>query len=190
MTRLLTIARFPRRASGRAGFSMVELIAVIVIGLILASVAMAGVRIYERDLPVRQQASRLVKAFASARSFAIANNSFFAVQYSPELGIFWIDETDAGGGPLVHKVMRPESIDDKVAVDAIFFGANAADLNQDRLSILFRPDGSSDDVRIFLRMLGAAATDATQTHTVRLYGPTGQARVFENQRLEPTAATP
>lgn len=162
-----------------------ELFAALVVSLILTLVAIAGYRVYQRQMPVKYTAQRLVHSFSAARAFAIAHNDIFCVQYDPVRRNFWIDQTDETGLPVVAKVVRPEVIDEKVAVDGLQFAQGPQVQSGPAIPIRFFPDGSSDDVRIYLRMKADDPATSESIYTVRLYGPTGQSRLFERRRLAP-----
>lgn len=174
----------------RLGFTTVEFIGVMVISLILGTIAMAGFRLYQKELPVKYAARRIVHAFATARAFAIAHNSVYTVQIDRVHRNFWIDETDQVGRPTAPKVTRPEPIDERIEIEAIQFTQTAPVALTDVASVRFFPDGSSDDLRIFMKLELADALDDNNIYSVRLYGPTGQSRVFENQRLATPTPTP
>ena len=164
------------------GFSSIEFFAAAVIGMILTVVAVAGYRVYQRQMPVKFTAQRLVHGFSAARAFAVAHNSYFTLQLDLGHRTFWIDQVDATGAPVAPKVVNPEMLDEKVAVEGVQFGQNPPPPNI-IVPIRFFPDGSSDDVHIFLRMKADNAAADANIFTVRLYGPTGMSRLFENRRL-------
>ena len=161
-------------------FTSIEVLGVVIIGMILVAVAIVGMRLYEKQLPVRGTAGRLTHAFASARAMAISRNSTFMVVVDRHMNSFWIDETDRFGALLVPKVVAPTSLGEAVTIRNAF-PQDAAVLN-----LRFFPDGSSDDVYIYLELLGAREVNrAGDIVTVRLYGPTGVGEVFERELLPP-----
>jgi Tfp pilus assembly protein FimT len=165
------------------GFSTIELFAVVVITLILSVIAVAGYRVYQHQMPVKYTAQRMVHSFSVARAFAISQNTVYAVQIDPVHRNYWIDQTDQNGAPQVPKVVSPELIDAQVDIDSVQFSLGQPVINGPVISIRFFPDGSSDDVHVFFRMKVDDATVPFSIFTVRLYGPTGESRLFENQRL-------
>lgn len=173
----------------RQGFTTTEVMVAVALSLILSVIAVAGMQIYQRESPVRGAASRLMHTFATARTYAVANNSYYAVRIDAAHRNFWIDETDATGGTMAPKVTSTESLGDRVALDSIRLGNTAVQGGQ-VVSLSFAPDGHSDDAAIYLRLEGAPANDMRGFFTVKLYGPTGQGQVFEAQRLSPDGITP
>jgi Tfp pilus assembly protein FimT len=176
-----------RRPAAPRGFSSVEFIGAVVISMVLSVIAVAGYRIYQRDLPLREGARRLAHTFSTARAFAISNNSVYTVQIDRQYHNFWIDETNAVGVPILPKVTRPEPLDDRVRINDILFGANSAVGVASLTPVRFFSDGSSDDVRVFMNLADVQTTDSASICTVRLYGPTGQSRIFEGEWLLPPA---
>lgn len=184
MTRRSTILMSGK--AQRGGFTMLEFSGAMVIALILSIIAVAGFRVFERELPLRHGSKRLVQAFSAARSFAIARNSNFVVRIDKVAKNFWIDETDPRGVTTLPKVTRPEELGPELEVTDVYYGqARIAD-SERFLFFRFYPDGSADDARVMLRRVDTEATDDTSYDTIRLYGPTAQSEVFSGQRLLPT----
>jgi Tfp pilus assembly protein FimT len=170
----------------RWGFTSIEFMGAMVIGAIISVLAIGSYRLYERELPVRHAARRLVHALSSARALAISQNLPYAVLIDRRYQNFWVDQVNAAGATTVPKVVSPEPFGKKVQLIDIQFGLTPVSASAtDPVVIRFFPDGSSEDARIFLRMINAPNAPAA-TYTVRNYGPTGQARVFENQQLATT----
>ena len=162
------------------GFSVVEVLGALVLSLILATVAMVSLRLYQKDLPLNGTANRLAHLMATARAMAISRNGTFAVIIDRTYNNFWVDEIDSAGNKLVPKVISPESIGELVVVDSILPGSGQPAVAR------FNPDGSSDDLYIHLKLKSRQqSTDERDVTTVRLYGPTGQSRVFQQRRLTP-----
>lgn len=170
----------------RRAFSMIEFLGALVVSGIVSSMALVGYRVYERELPVRHAASRLSHAFATARAYAIAQNAIYAVRIDRRYKNFWIDQVTTAGVIQRAKVTRPEPIDDNVVIDDVWFGLSPAGAAADPLTFRFLSDGSSDDGRVFFVLDGKDPAVGTNVYTVRIYGPTGQSKVFANQRLETT----
>jgi Tfp pilus assembly protein PilE len=171
--------------SAAQGFTLVEFTGALVIGLILTLMAMGAYRIFERELPRREAASRLAHCFSTARAFAIARNGTYVVRIDPNARNFWIDETDSAGNMIYPKITRPEEMGQNVSLGDIYVGTVRADDTLPLHSFFFFGDGSSDDARVTLRLREADPNVDANFDTVRLYGPTGMSRVFENQRQRP-----
>jgi Tfp pilus assembly protein FimT len=159
------------------GFTTMELITVIIITMILTTIAVAGYRLYQRDLPIKYAADRLVRTLSTARSYAVANNSYYTVQFDRQYQNYWIDETDDAGTVLVPKVTAPDAVGEQARFAAFQIGGNAVDETVALVPVRFAPDGSCDDARITLQMGGGAAT---LYYDVRVYGPTGVGKVIAN----------
>jgi hypothetical protein len=176
---------FPRHRRRNRGFTALELLGAMVLSLILLTVGMAGFRLYERELPLSGAAGRLTHGLATARTMAIARNSTFTVVIDRRFNHYYIDETDRFGGVLAPQVVAPESFGEQVIVESIL------PLNASVVRARFFPDGSSDELYIHMKLANRVnSNDEADVTTVRLYGPTGQSRVFENQRLTEVAAVP
>ena len=165
-----------------------ELLAAILVMLILTAIAMAGFRLYDQRAPVDHSATRLAHMFSTARAMAISHNTSYGVRVSTEKRNFWIDEIIPSGYPLVSQVVPPEQFADGTIVHDFLYGLNQAPLEPIWL-VRFFADGSSDDVSIILALDTFEPTRDEDFTTVRVYGPTGQTRVFENERRLPGVQT-
>lgn len=164
------------------GFTSAELLIVITIGTILAVIAGAGYRLYERESPVKYAAQRLNRAAATARSYAVTNNDYYALIIDTKFQNFWIDIVDKDGVTIDNgwKVTAPESLGDKVSLVA-WNGTIDGRVPEER-RVVFQPDGSSGNAKLWLKM-GDSASKVY--YAVRIYGPTGQSRVMSDVE-EPT----
>ena len=178
-------AQFTGRAR-RGGFTMVEFTGALVIAMILSIIAVAGFRVFERELPLRHGSKRLLQAFSTARAFAIARNAYYAVRFDTQAGNFWLDETDSQGNPTLPKVTRPEELGEELMISDVYFGQARADDTQPFYVFQFRPDSSADDVRILIKQRESDPGLDASYDTIRLYGPTAHSEVFSGQRLLPT----
>lgn len=193
-------ARVPRRGRSaigdrspvrRGGFTTIELITAMVIGLIVSIIGFSGTRIFQRKLPVKSTAMRLSHALSTARSFAVAQNAYYQLTLDLDHENFWIDEISdplLGQVPpaniLTPKAVSPERIDENVRIEGVTATGVGVLQTTGLAYFIFRPDGSADlDGRIYLLRTRDNAADPGNIFTVRLYAPTGQNAVFPGQRL-------
>src|SRR5690242_12876936 len=106
----------------KRAFTSVEFVGAAALSLILATIALTGYRLYERESPVKSVARRLTQALSTARAFAISGNSPYTLTIDLKYRNFWIDQTNESGTVTVPKVTSPERIDDRVAIDRIMIG--------------------------------------------------------------------
>lgn len=182
--------RIARLGPGLAlrGVTILELIAVIIISLILATMGFSSVLIIRSQAPIDSTTTRLTGALSSARMLAISRNAPYQVSIDLANRNFWIDEiADADASPTVRvtpKVQSPEAIDDSVILEGVFLTGNAAFETGPVVTLAFRPDGSSpSDAYVTFYMRAMDPGIDTSIYTVRLYAPTGQSKIFKKQRL-------
>lgn len=159
---------------------------------------MSGFRIFNEDSRLDSTATRLSHALSTARSFAIAHNSYYQVRLDLNLKNFWIDEIpdpalnpDAEDEPLTPKVQAPEVLGELVEVEGVRFGSLTSTLIDPDpttaslpVSIIFAPDGSAEqDARITFFLTGDDPSIDENIYTVRVWAPTGHSKVFPNQRI-------
>jgi Tfp pilus assembly protein FimT len=173
-----TSTRSRRRALRWRAFTTFELITVVTIMMIVSVTTISGFRLFQGAMPLRGTATRLAHVFSAARSFAIANNTFYQVTLDLDRDVFWIDElADDGSGVITAaKIVSPESTDDLVTIEGIHITGNPFPLTGSLIFVTFNPDGSSDtDANVYIVPLN---DPTSQTYTVRLYAATGHNRVF------------
>ncbi|MCE5229201.1 prepilin-type N-terminal cleavage/methylation domain-containing protein [bacterium] len=171
----------------RRGFTALEVTAAVLIILILAAVGMAGVKLIGHRDRVDESARRLVHAFSVARAMAIGNNTTYTVRIDSTHRNFWLDETSVTGETIAAKVIRPELFEQNVIIDKFIYGPITVNFEEVR-PVRFFADGSSDDVTIQMRNNFDSASNPANIDTIRVYGPTGQCKLFLNERREPSAS--
>lgn len=176
------------KSSWPTGYSMIELLTVIVIMMVLVSLALSGFRIFQHQLPIKSSATRLNEALATARTFAISRNSFFRVTLDLDNGNFWVDEivdpaVNPTALPTTPKVIPTEGIDNNVIIEGVLDTGSTAVLTTGFQHFVFGPDGAADrDARIFFIMRGDDPAAEQNFYTVRLYSPTGHSQVFAKEK--------
>lgn len=185
--KLAYVRRFGNRYHRWGGFSALELALAILILSIMTIIGMVSLRMAGQYDRVHQSASRLQHAFSVARSMAIANNSTYTVWIDMTHHNFWVDETYMNGQTIAAKVVHPQLLEANVAIDTFIYGTVTTNIEAVR-PVRFFADGSCDDVTIMLRNDGDSASNPKNIDTIRVYGPTGQTRLFENERREPTTS--
>ncbi len=85
-------------------------------------------------------------------------------------------------------MVHPQLLEENVVIDTFIYGTVTTNTEAVR-SVRFLADGSCDEVTIMLRNAGDKASDSENLDTIRVYGPTGQTRLFENERREPTTSS-
>jgi Tfp pilus assembly protein FimT len=186
-----------RRARTPVGFSVIELLGAVVLCMIVATMAFAASRVFERPLALSSAAGRLAGAMATARTMAVsqadANVGYAVVIDRATSGTqtlesrprFWIDKFDVNNGKTTAaKVVAPETFGEKAWLDAIY--VNGSINNNGVVHLRFWDTGIGDDAYVHLKLKADVNDASTSTvTTVRLYGATGQPRVFEHRKLVP-----
>lgn len=162
------------------------------ISVVVSVIGFSGFRIFNKNLPARTVTRRLVHAMSTARSFAIARNTYYQVTIDLDNRNFWIDETidpaadpnaPPNGQAFTPKVVSPESVDHRVAIEGVFYGSSATPVTTGVQTIVFRPDGSStQDARVRFYQSGDDPSFATSIHTVRVYAPSGLSKAYPHER--------
>ncbi len=177
---------------GRRGFTIVELLTILVLGMVLAVIGFSGTRLFDRTRPVESSARRFSHALSTARALAIARNGFFQVTLDLGERNFWVDEVTeppeedslpgTAPGVVRPKVVPAEALHSHVRVVGVEDTGAQAPATSGLQRFVFGPDGSaSRDSRIVFVHARDDPTVPGNLYTVRLYGPTGHNKLFERR---------
>lgn len=178
--------------STNTGFSLLEMITAMTIGLVVSVIGFSGMTMFQNKLPIKSTTDRFVHALSTARSAAIGQNSFFQVTVDLDNESFWIDEvldplTNAQLPPfniIKPKVIPPEKLEKRIEIESILdIGSNSV-FNDGLQFFIYRPDGSAvRDAKIYFIRKTDDSDKAMNFYTVRLYGPTGASQIFPNRKI-------
>lgn len=193
MNSLNITAKRVTRVGRRRGFSALETITVLAIGVVVSVIGFSGFKLFNKNLPCKTVTRRLTHALSTARAFAIARNTYYQVSIDLDNRSFWVDETiDPAANPatppagqrFTPKVVTPEGIDPRVIVEGVLYGASGSPVTTGVQKVIFRPDGSStQDARFRFYQIGDDVNFGTSFHTVRVYAPTGASKAYPHQKL-------
>lgn len=182
-----TVLPLARRVRRRAT-SMPELLVVLTILMILVGLSSSLYVTSRRSTEVESQASKIRKAFITARSFAIAKGTkhYQVTFFLDEPGSFWLDSidrtatTDLSTIPDIDepKITTPEYVFDTIEI----VGATGGIYNEENntWSYRFFNDGSCDGGSIFLKRFADDA-EGSKYCEVKLYGATSQVKIKLDQ---------
>ena len=85
-----------RRAFRRAGFTLLELILVMMIAAIVLSMAAPSLRMFANARPVANTAAQFVALTDYARSQAISEGRTYRLNLDPDKGLFWLTAQEGG----------------------------------------------------------------------------------------------
>lgn len=178
---------FPVPKGPRRGFSTLEMVTALAIGMVLTVVGLAGLRLFQSERRVESAADRFSGALSAARTLAVSQNGFYRVALDLDNSNFWIDEIDDPdvnpGVSLTPKVVHPEAVGDLVEVEGVLYQGAGSIVSTGTQEFVFSPDGSADnDAVITFILTGLDPNDEENLFSVRLYGPTGQNKVFPRER--------
>jgi prepilin-type N-terminal cleavage/methylation domain-containing protein len=185
------------RLRKHAGFSLLELMAVVTIALILTIVAVNSYSAMKQRRSLRSGAESVRDVLTNARSLAVSRNAWHRVviqlrdpvtNNTSKTG-FWIDEIDPGTSTNPNPITLdtatralvvpwqglPESV---TIVDASIRGTSitAATANP-YLVMRFMPNGSSDEANIRLRETSSATPTGQIDSEVRLFSATAKSKI-------------
>ncbi len=165
---MTTIISLPMPRTGRAGYTLLELLLVLGILVVLAGITMPMALDTMETHRLRASADRVQGAFADARNQSIRSGNEVAFYYQPGFRTFFVMEFN----PLIPKPLPPIP-DEEMALSAtsdirsnilemgvLFAGANVSPDSRSQVSqvtdipnysrILFYPDGTAQPARVYL----------------------------------------
>lgn len=169
------------------GFSTLEMVTALAIGMILTVIGLAGLRLFQSEKRVEGAAERFSSTLSAARTLAVSQNGFYQVALDLDNSNYWIDEIDDPdvnpGVSLTPKVVHPEAVGDLVEVEGVLYQGAGSIVTTGTQEFIFSPDGSADNGAVItFHLRGLDPNDEENLVSVRLYGPTGQNQVFLRER--------
>lgn len=169
------------RARSSAGFTLLEIMTVVVIMALLATMAIAVYSNQRRALRSRLSAKQIETLFSTARTLSINQNAHFQAVLDLATSGLWIDQVDADGSPVSYKITTPETMSSYVQV--VDVSVNGTAYTGGVVRIHFRPNGTSESARIVLLNEGGDSRGPGEYYTIKLYGPTARSRIYPGERL-------
>lgn len=192
-------------AFSRRGFTMKEVLIVLVIIVICASVAIQGYRSFHNNRAAASAASKMQRALQVARTYAMAHSTSHRVTIDLRTGLFWVDRTgtlpseevsptpntqtmvDPILGTTVQigqgKVVHPEKLPVDVIIAEMRDVESFTDPTFDLRFIIYRADGSCRTNAALQFVNGNDdLADPANYHTIQVYAPSGAIQYFPNQR--------
>ncbi|HUT95788.1 MAG TPA: prepilin-type N-terminal cleavage/methylation domain-containing protein [Thermoguttaceae bacterium] len=200
---------FPDRRSTRRGYTLLELLIVVAVVLVVASLTLPALNRPFAKSKLRDSAKQLRVALSRARLEAIGSGAPQQFRYQPGAGVYEITarSTAEGGGflpvaleggveeaPVAEDSTYPAAARYELPEGVRFFDPSASEIPPDEpdsipsesdeswsAPIVFYPNGRTFNAR--LRLYG----EYDYYVDVTLRGLTGASRIGEIQRLEPSA---
>ena len=85
-----------RRAVRKAGFTLLELILVMMLAAIVLSLAAPSLRVFANARPIANAAAQFVTLTNYARSQAISEGRTYRLNLDPDKGLFWLTAQEGG----------------------------------------------------------------------------------------------
>ena len=153
----MTSTTGPKNRRGAGGFTLLELIVVLVLVSVVLALAAPSLRRFARGRKTSDTAAHLLALTHLARSQAVAQARLYRLNVDPEAGTYWLTAQDAGAFVTLQsdygRVFRfPDDVTVTVEADEPF---------DDTPYVQFYPDGRSDSAVIELQDLERRAFQIT-----------------------------
>lgn len=188
----------------KKGFSLTELLAVILIMMIMTLVAVNSYSVMKQRRSLRSATDNINSAMTTARSYAISKNAWhrLVIQFqdnSSPAGVlkqgYWIDEiepdsdtpalTNTIDDTVRAQVVPFQSLPDTVEITSATIQGVSQEFNigtnphftNNYGVIRFRPNGTSDNAEVFAREISKSTPSGPLSARVRLYPSTAKSLV-------------
>lgn len=167
-------------ASRRRGFSLPELLVVLVIICFATTVALLAYGNYRRAANVRSGAEKVKSIIVQARTRAIASNQPSAVVFDLTNQALWIDDLDNTLAVRTPKIIPPEGVVNDVLMDEVKVGSSTVTTGLQRA--IFRPDGTNPLITVNLRRIGDDASVDENFYSIQMYPTSAEPKIWPNER--------
>jgi len=164
----------------RRGFSLTEVVVVLVIILIASSVALSAYAGYSKYSGLEASARQISRTLMFAKQGAITRRTDMVVYFDIDRQTYWVDEEDASAGTISRKVVEPKKLEVGVKIQDVQVGATTQ--SSGTISARFAPSGENPLVEVTMRREMDPATDPRNYYTVQLYPASDEARILERER--------
>jgi len=168
------------RAGRTRGFSLPELLVVMVIVIFASTIALLAYANYRKGASIRSSAERVKALLVEARTRAIAENLPTAAAFDLSNQVMWVDELAADESIRRPKVVTPEYLPPETILEELRI--NSDTYNSDVRRVVFQPDGRSPLITIVLRREQSSGTDPRDFYSVQMYPASPEAKVWPNVR--------
>lgn len=164
----------------REGFTLAEILVVIVIILFSSTFALLAYGNYRKAASVRSGSEKVKALLTEARMRAIAANIPVAATFDMDGRQLWIDELDSSLAVQRPKVISPEPLPRDVLFEQLRINADTFTTGIRRA--VFQPDGSCPLITVRLRRESDNATVDENYYSIQMYPASAEAKVWPNER--------
>ncbi|MBI1292128.1 prepilin-type N-terminal cleavage/methylation domain-containing protein [bacterium] len=167
----------PRR---RRGFSLPELLVVLVIVIFASTIALLAYSNYRKGASVRSSAERVKALLVEARTRAIAKNAPASATFDLTNQVMWVDELNSDETIRSPKVVTPEYFPLETVLEEL--RVNSSTYSTDIRKVVFQPDGRCPLITVILRREQGDTADPASYYSVQMYPTSAEPKVWPNVR--------
>jgi len=167
------------RSRRRRGFSMAEMLVVLVIIAFASTVSLLAYSNYRQGANVRTSAEKVRALLVNARARSIASGLPAAVTFDLDNQSYWIDDLDSALAIRAAKAIPPEVFPEEVIVESLKIGADVHEDGTRR--IVFRPEGTNPFITVNLRRAFGDDVD-TNYYAIQMYPTSADPKVWAHAR--------
>ena len=171
----------PPCGRGKRGFSMAEILVVLVIIALGSTIALYSYSNYRKSLSVQSSARKIQATLSAARGFAINTNRPHNVVIDLDRQLFWIDSLNSARTETTPKITGEEALSEFVVIDQLRIDSNV--YTDGVRTVAFRPEGGNPYVVILLRREFDDPSAGENYYSVRLTPASGEPQILSKQKL-------
>ena len=165
----------------RRGFSLVEILVVLLILAILSTVALYSYASYRQSLTVESSAYLVQRVLVQARGRAIHLNAPHQAVIDLDANTVWVDQLNATFTERTPKVVPETAMSEFVLIDELQVGSDT--FTSGIHTITFETDGGHPLVIMNLRREMDDATDDLNYYGLRLFPNSAEVQILAKTRL-------
>lgn len=171
-----------RSSRGRRGFSLAELLVVIVIVGFASSMAILSYSQFRQAQNVRSEADKIKALLVNARTRAIAEGDPVQVVFDLTNQAMWVDDLEEGTRAVIRpKVIAPEAVNEQVVLEAVQVGGDP-EVTDDLAYAIFDATGTNPFITIILRRADDDPSIDENYTSIQLYPSSAEPKIWPNER--------
>ncbi len=164
----------------RAGFSIMEILVVLIIISISSTVAVVSYASFRKDEAIRGAAEKIRSIIVQTRTRAIAGGHPAEVVFNFDVQQVWVNDLTPAGLHQARKVIPPELLHYDVIMEEVQVGSTTTTSGQ--VTARFNADGSSEFLTVNIRRADSDDSLDESYYSIQIYPTSSDPKVWPHER--------